>query len=144
MPTELTIDKIMPNELEIDCSDPMYWGNVCTTGTYTSGTSTTTGTYTYPTYPNIAGTSTITMSPSNLTWTVGQGVEKEYVEKLEKHIDELEEDIEYFNNKLEEKDAVIYTLQHQTTELDKANKTMEAHITYLEGRLQALEDKINK
>ena len=129
----------MPTELTIDCSDLMYWGNCCTTGTYTTGT--TTGTYTYP---NIVGTSTITMSPSNLTWTVNEGVEKEYVEKLEKHIDELEEDIEYFNNKLEEKDATIYTLQHQVTELDKANKTFEAHITYLEGRLQSLEDKINK
>ena len=131
----------MPTELTIDCSDPMYWGNCCTTGTYTTGTSTTTGTYTYP---NIIGTSTITMSPSNLTWTVGQGVEKEYVEKLEKHIDELEEDIEYFNNELEEKNTVIYTLQHQVTELDKAKKTTEMHITYLEGRLKALEDKINK
>ena len=142
MPTELTIDA---DSLTADGSNySIDWDNCCTTGIYTSGTSTTTSTYTYPTYPNIAGTSTITMSPSNLTWTVGQGVEKEYVEKLEKHIDELEEDIEYFNNQLEEKDTVIYTLQHQTTELDKANKTMEAHITYLEGRLQALEDKINK
>lgn len=139
MPTELMIDA---NSLTANGSNySIDWDNCCTTGTYTTGTSTTTGTYTYP---NITGTSTITMSPSNLTWTVGQGVEKEYVEKLEKHIDELEEDIEYFNNKLEEKDATIYTLQHQVTELDKANKTFEAHITYLEGRLQSLEDKINK
>lgn len=121
MPTEsLTIDA------DSLTNNPTYWS---TTTTGTTGT-----------YP----ITRIAMSPSNLTWTVGQGVEKEYVEKLEKHIDELEEDIEYFNNKLEEKDATIYTLQHQVTELDKANKTFEAHITYLEGRLQSLEDKINK
>lgn len=117
----------MPDELTIDCSDPMYWGNVCTTNT----------TSTYP-------ITSVTMSPSNLTWTVGQGVEKEYVEKLEKHIDELEEDIEYFNEQLKEKDAMIRNLLDKTDELKKDMSDMNCHIIYLEGRLKALEDKINK
>lgn len=142
MPTELTIDA---DSLTADGSNySIDWDNCCTTGIYTTGTSTTTGTYTYPTYPNIAGTSTITMSPSNLTWTVGQGVEKEYVEKLEKHIDELEEDIEYFNGQLQEKGTLISLLLDEKDKLEKDMSDMNCHIIYLEGRLKALEDKINK
>lgn len=121
----------MPNEsLTIDCSDPMYWST--TTGT--------TGTYPIRTISPTA----VTMSPTNITWTVGQGVEKEYIEKLEKHIDELEEDIEYFNNELQEKNDMIYNLLDKKDELEKDMSDMNCHIIYLEGRLKALEDKINK
>ena len=141
MPTELTIDA---DSLTADGSNySIDLDNCCTTGIYTSGTSTTTGTYTYPTYPNIAGTS-VTMSPSNITWTVNQGVEKEYVEKLEKHIDELEEDIEYFNEQLKEKDGMIHHLLDKKNELEKNISDMNSHVIYIEARLQALEDKINK
>ena len=141
MPTELTIDA---DSLTADGSNySIDLDNCCTTGIYTSGTSTTTGTYTYPTYPNIAGTS-VTMNPSNITWTVNQGVEKEYVEKLEKHIDELEEDIEYFNEQLKEKDGMIHHLLDKKNELEKNISDMNSHVIYIEARLQALEDKINK
>lgn len=121
----------MPNEsLTIDAAsltnDPTYWS---TTTTGTTGT-----------YP----ITRIAMTPSNLTWTVNEGVEKEYVEKLEKHIDELEEDIEYFNGQLQEKDVMIHDLIGKKDELEKDMSDMNCHILYLEGRLKALEDKINK
>lgn len=144
MSPELTIDAA---SLTADGSNySIDLDNCCTTGTYTTGTSTTTGTYTYPTYPTITGTypTTVTMSPTNITWTVDQGVEKEYVEKLEKHIDELEEDIEYFNGQLQEKDTMIHDLLDKKDELEKDMSDMNCHIIYLEGRLKALEDKINK
>lgn len=121
MPTEsLTIDAASLT------NDPTYWS---TTTTSTTGT-----------YP----ITHIAMTPNNFTWTVKEGVEKEYVEKLEKHIDELEEDIEYFNEQLKEKDGMISHLMGKKSELERNISDMDSHITYIEARLQALEGKVNK
>ena len=81
---------------------------------------------------------------------------KEYTEKVDKHVDELEEDIDYFNRTLEQQDAKVkshencindnYTIN---AEQDKKIKALEDKIdllenytNYLDGRVMALEDKI--
>lgn len=121
------------NSIDCCCSDPTtYWSTTTTTGS---------------TMTNLdlsAITSSINITPNNITWTYSNKEQEEYIEKLEKHIDELEEDIEYFNGQLQEKDVMIHDLIGKKDELEKDMSDMNCHIIYLEGRLKALEDKINK
>lgn len=81
----------------------------------------------------------------------------EKIEKLEKHIDELEEDIEYFNNKLDDQAGILkahekcindnYTINAEQDKQIEALKEkvvfLENYTNYLEGRIMALEDKLN-
>lgn len=101
--------------------------------------------------------SSVVMSPDSFS-IVYESIEdkvKTSIEKLERHIDQLEEDIEFFNkNRIQQKEE-IDKLQ---TKLDAAEtklagqeadiiflKTREIFFTdytnYLEGRIAALEDK---
>lgn len=92
------------------------------------------------TSPILSGS--INIAPNTITWTTNNKEQEEYIEKLEKHIDELEEDIEYFNGQLEEKEAKIEYLMAQIDDLNKNTANMDSHITYIEARLLALEDKV--
>lgn len=113
-----------------DCANPVYW---TTTGTTTS---------TPINSLDLSGfTNSFNITPNTITWAYDNN--KEYIEKLEKHIDELEEDIEYFNKQLEEKNEHINTLESTVEALKNKSTNMDMHITYLEGRLKALEERIN-
>ena len=83
---------------------------------------------------------------------------KASIEKLEQHIDQLEEDIEFFNkNRIQQEeeitrlrtklDAAETRLAEKDTDI-KFLKTREVfftdYINYLEGRIAALEDKFNE
>lgn len=84
------------------------------------------------------------MTPSNITMTYNGKEQEEYIEKLEKHIDELEEDIEYFNKQLQEKDDKIEYLMDRVDKLEADSATINSHRIYLESRMQILEGKVNK
>lgn len=103
--------------------------------------STTTGTSTGAPITKI-DLSGLTITPSNITATCNG--KDEYIEKLEKHIDELEEDIEYFNKQLEEKNDIIHYLLDKENKLETDSANMNSHIIYLESRLQILEGRVNK
>ena len=94
------------------------------------------------TYDLSSLTNYINSAQNSITYTCSK--EEEYIEKLEKHIDELEEDIEYFNGQLKEKEEQINDLIVKVYSLNKDTANMDAHITYLEARLQALEEKKDK
>ena len=101
--------------------------------------------------------SSVVMSPDSFS-IVYESLEdkiKASVEKLERHIDQLEEDIEFFNKNRIQQEEEITRLR---TKLDAAEtrlseqdtiitflKTREIFFTdytnYLEGRIAALEDK---
>jgi peptidoglycan hydrolase CwlO-like protein len=86
--------KIMPPKA-IDCSDPMYQSGGIVTA-YTPITITTT---TYNPIPKLdlsGWNSAINITPNNITFACDKE-QKEYIEKLEKHIDELEEDIDFLD-----------------------------------------------
>lgn len=103
--------------------------------------STTTGTSTGAPITKI-DLSGLTITPSNITATCNG--KDEYIEKLEKHIDELEEDIEYFNKQLQEKDDKIEYLMHRVDQLESDSANMNSRLIYLESRLISLEDRTNK
>ena len=94
--------------------------------------STTTGTSTGAPITKI-DLSGLTITPSNITATYND--KDEYIEKLEKHIDELEEDIEYFNKQLQEKDDKIEYLMHQVDQLESDSANMNSRLIYLESRI---------
>ena len=97
--------------------------------------STTTGTSTGAPITKI-DLSGLTITPNNITATCCNSTQQdEYIEKLEKHIDELEEDIEYFNKQLQEKDDKIEYLMHQVDQLESDSANMNSRLIYLESRL---------
>ena len=77
--------------------------------------------------------------------------------KVDEHVDQLEEDIDYFNRKLEQQQEHLIALEEKNTtnlnmniEQDKKIKVLEDKIdflenytNYLEGRIMSLEDKLN-
>ena len=96
-----------------------------------------------------------TYSAPNVTITSKfEGVDekiKEYEEKLDQHVEQLEEDIQFFNEERIKQDEVIKVLINAGVEKDKKIKDLEdrcnyfdGYISYLEGRLRALEDKFNE
>ena len=103
--------------------------------------------------------SSTTISPQGLSvnFTPIKDAIKESVEKLEQHIDQLEEDIEFFNQhriqQEEEIDRLRIKLDAAETRLAEQGtnitflKSRESFFTsytsYLEGRIAALEDKLN-
>lgn len=75
---------------------------------------------------------------------------KEAEERIDKHVDQLEEDIEYFNNKLKElsdkleyEEAINVEQNTKIKDLENQVSLLDGHINYLEGRLALLEGKIN-
>ena len=97
--------------------------------------STTTGTSTGAPITKI-DLSGLTITPNNITATCCNSTQQdEYIEKLEKHIDELEEDIEYFNKQLQEKDDKIEYLMHLVDQLESDSANMNSRLIYLESRI---------
>lgn len=77
--------------------------------------------------------------------------------KIDEHVDQLEEDIDYFNRKLEQQDEKNQGYEKSidenfiiNIEQDKKIKALEDTVqflkdytNYLEGRIMSLEDKLN-
>lgn len=104
--------------------------------------STTTGTSTGAPITKI-DLSGLTITPNNITATCCNSTQQdEYIEKLEKHIDELEEDIEYFNKQLQEKDEMIHYLLDKTCELENKTHELETDSANMNTRLIYLESRI--
>ena len=118
----------------------------------TTSTSTSFASGGYISYP------TITSAPIHISFEGDLDKRmNEYVEKVEQHVDHLEEDIDYFNQKMEkheerinEHEASIEDLINLNGEKDTKIATLEGEVeflknytNYLEGRIMALEDKMN-
>ncbi len=112
---------------------------------YDPTTSTTTSTST--TSPTVY----TTIGPTSISFAYKNTEEKmkEYCDKVDQHVDKLEEDIEFFNTKREEQEQVIAVLRINNTEynrrieeLEKEKMNLESYAHWLESRIDALEGKI--
>ena len=96
-------------------------------------------------------TSTSATIPTTYTWTTDSfpvvtftdktEKVKEEVEKVNKHVDELEEDIVFFNETREQMIARIITLENENNELKSQMKDAINAINYLSNRIDVLEAK---
>lgn len=119
---------------------------------------TTSGTATYNTggYIPYIPISASTPGTLHVTYDTSEEKMKEYTEKVDRHVDQLEEDIDYFNKELEQQQEQIVSLEEKDTtnlninmEQNRKIKTLEDEVeflknysSYLEGRIMALEGKI--
>ena len=108
-------------------------------------TSTTTATST--TSPTIY----TTVGPTSISFAYENTEEKmrEYCDKVDQHVDKLEEDIEFLNEKRKLNEEHIENLINQNLQKDTRIKVLEDTVTFLKGYtdhleilIHALEDKI--
>lgn len=76
---------------------------------------------------------------------------KEYADKVDRHVDQLEEDIEFLNNERESLKDIITRMdldldiaKCRVKALEDENTNLKAHINYLEGRIYELEAKFDE
>ena len=110
-------------------------------------------TYTEPEMPLVYSSTAYTGSPAALTvnfTSVNEKI-KEAEERIDRHVDQLEEDIEYFNNKLKEfadkleyEEAINVEQSTKIKDLENQVSLLDGHINYLEGRIAALEGKLRE
>lgn len=133
---------------------PTYTDVDYTTGTYTVGT---TGTYTVCSDNITAASSSTTISPSGIycvsslppsdTTTIAgclidEAEIKGAIDKTDKHVDELEQDIEYFNGALKSANDDIDALETLVKKLDTIIKDQNTRINNLTGYAQSLEKRL--
>lgn len=86
---------------------------------------------------------TTELSNSSLEETV-----KQYCDKVDRHVDKLEEDIEFLNNERISHDDLIGILVHENIEKNNKIKdltdTIESLKRYIDDRLNTLEKKLNE
>ena len=68
---------------------------------------------------------------------------KEMIEKLEKHIDELEEDIEFFNKQREETQEKLNEILNENAALSSVISTLTVEMNDLKAKFQNLSDFIS-
>lgn len=68
---------------------------------------------------------------------------KEMIEKLEKHIDELEEDIEFFNKQREETQEKLNEILEDNAALRSAVYTLTVEVNDLKAKFQNLSDFVS-
>lgn len=106
-------------------------------------------------YYNIPTSSTIATGSSSgsiiYTTMSSKYATKEQYEQLEKHIDELELDISYLNDKCEQQEQEAHTLANKVydqdkliCDQDKLIKTLESKVSNLEYYTNYLNDRVNK
>lgn len=107
---------------------------------------TSTTTTTSPTVYTTVGPTSISFSYENTEETV-----KEYCDKVDQHVDKLEEDIDFLNNQRISHDQLIETLVHANIEKDNkikdltdAIESLKGYVNYIVGRLDLLEEKPNE
>lgn len=94
---------------------------------------------------------TIGPTPISFTYENTEEKIKEYCDKVDQHVDKLEEDIEFLNNKRQMNEEHIVRLINQNIQKDTKIKELEDSITFLkgytshlEGLIHVLEEKINE
>lgn len=94
-----------------------------------------------------------TLGPASISFTYEDTKEKmkEYCDKVDQHVDKLEEDIEFLNNQRISHDQLIETLVHANIEKDNKIKnltdtieSLKGYVNYIVDRLDLLEEKINE
>ena len=105
---------------------------------YAPITSTTTSTST-------AASTIYTMSGPTITLAYENTQEKvkEYCDKVDQHVDELEEDIEFLNEKRRSNEERLEQLINQNSEKDTAIKELTAEVNDLRGYVNYLVDRIS-
>lgn len=104
--------------------------------------------------------SSVVMSPDNfsIVYESKEDAMKGSIEKLERHIDQLEEDIDFFNRHRTQQEEEIDRLRIKLAAAETKLTGQESDITflkarevfftdytnYLEGRIAVLEDKFNE
>lgn len=83
----------------------------------------------------------ITINPVNIINPLQEKMEQ-YVEKVEKHVDQLEEDIEFFNNKRMEQDDNIEYLMMENDKKDKTITELQIKIEILEKQITSLTNQL--
>lgn len=118
---------------------PFTESTISSTATYANGG--------YITYTPISTTTTGTIYAA---YNTSEEKMKEYTEKVDKHVDQLEEDIEFLNNERESLkyvvkriDADLDTATYRINALEDENTKLKAHIDYLERKIYELEAKFN-
>ena len=79
-----------------------------------------------------------------ITFTGPEIKYKEYAEKLDKHVDDLEVDIEFLNEQRKQHYCDIDFLKINVNNLLKENENKTNHIRWLEERINELEAKLNE
>ena len=64
------------------------------------------------------------------------------IEKLDQHVDQLEEDIDYFNNKLKQIDECALTSLDRAEALEIKMDKLESTVEYLKNYINFLEQRI--
>lgn len=80
-----------------------------------------------------------TASAINFNTTVNKY--EEYSQKIDKHVDQLEEDIDFFNRKREEMECTITSLINRINELEKNTDDLKTYISWLEHRVDEWEER---
>lgn len=128
----------------------------CTISSGTAGSpyyetiTTTTTPYYYPATTTTITPSAITINTSSITDKIEEKI-KDYTEKTDLHVDKLEEDIQFLDEKRQENEIKIDELLGQVTaahfklgEKDKKIKDLEDQVNNLKGLVSWLEDTILK
>lgn len=94
-----------------------------------------------------------TVGPTSISFAYDNTEEKmrEYCDKVDQHVDKLEEDIEFLNNQRISHDQLIETLVHANIEKDNkikdltdAIESLKGYVKYIIDRLDLLEEKPNE
>lgn len=111
--------------------------------TTTATTSTSTSTISNPLYAAV--------SAPTLTFSYASDETKEQMEKAEKHMDDLELDIDFLNDKRHEQEELIEELNARLVEaealiksLDNAVENLKNYTNWLENRITKLEEGNDK
>lgn len=103
-------------------------------------------------YTNTVNTSTSTSTTSNplyaavsapvISFSYASDETKEQVEKAEKHMDDLELDIDFLNNKRHEQEEFIEQLNARLVEAEALIKSLDDSVEHLKGYTNWLETRI--
>lgn len=99
-------------------------------------------------YPNVyttTATSTVSSPTIYLSYESTEEKIKEYTEKTDKHVDELEADIEFLNKERQDMNdklifqaTTIYDLTNRIKELEDTCKSLKTFVNYLETRMEEI------
>ena len=96
------------------------------------------------TYPATYKTYITTDDVSTIAGLASDAAKKEDLEKIDKHIDELEQDIDYFEQKRVEQETEIQYLRSRVDILNTKNKELEIKVEKLDQMTTYLFDEITK
>jgi len=86
--------------------------------------------------------SSLNITPTTITWASNNNEQKEYIEKLEKHIDELEEDIDFLDKMRQNMEGELAFHNEKISEFTTKISHLEDENTKLRDDLNNLYAKI--